>query len=375
VDDADIDAASGEKVATIHRAIIAVFAAGCRKRMLRRNSDRPQARLSSIRNPALVRMNDRDLLQRMALAPVSGTTLASEFGLTRAAVWKRIESLRAAGVEIDADPGHGYSLTAPLDLLDAAKIRAALPRTTPQRLASLDVVWEVDSTNAQLLRQPAEPRTQVLLAEQQSAGRGRRGRGWVSPLAAHLYLSLQRRFDGGIAVLAGLSIAVGVAVAETLRELGYATVGLKWPNDLVAGDRKLGGILIEFGGEDAGVARAVIGIGINVRMPKTAAAGIDQPWTDLQALAAKQPSRNALAAALIAALVETLDRFAADGLAPFLPRWRALDALRDREIEVIAGSRHVRGIALGIADSGALRVRHADGERDYHSAEISVRGA
>jgi BirA family biotin operon repressor/biotin-[acetyl-CoA-carboxylase] ligase len=320
-------------------------------------------------------MNDRDLLQRLALAPVSGTALAREFGLTRAAVWKRIQALRAAGVEIRADPAHGYSLAAPLDLLDAAKIRAAIPRATTQKLAALDVAWEIDSTNAQLLRQPAEPRAQVLLAERQSAGRGRRGRGWVSPLAAHLYLSLQRRFDGGIAALAGLSIAVGVAAAESLRALGYATVGLKWPNDLVVGDRKLGGILIEFGGEDAGVARAVIGIGINVRMPESAAADIDQPWIDLQTLPGKTPSRNALAAALIGALVEALDRFAADGLAPFLPRWRALDALRDREIEVIAGSRRACGIALGIADNGALRVRHAEGERDYHSAEVSLRRA
>ena len=121
------------------------------------------------------------------------------------------------------------------------------------------------------------------------------------------------------------------------------------------------------------MVRAVIGIGINVRMPEAAAAQIDQPWTDLCRLDPKPPSRNALAAALIAAQVHALDQFAEAGLAPFLPRWRALDALRDRAIEVIAGTRREQGIALGIADSGALRVRHADGERDYHSAEISVR--
>ena len=319
-------------------------------------------------------MNDRDLLRRLASAPISGTALAREYGLTRAAVWKRIQALRAVGMEIRADPTHGYSLAASLDLLDVAKIRTELPPGLARKLAALDVAWDIDSTNAQLLRQPAGPRTQVLLAERQSAGRGRRGRGWVSPLAAHLYLSLQRRFDGGIAALAGLSIAVGVAAAEALRALGFATVGLKWPNDLVAGDRKLGGILIEFGGEDAGVANAVIGIGINVRMPEAAAVAIDQPWIDLQALAENPPSRNAIAAALIAAQVDALDRFAADGLAPFLPRWRALDALREREVEVIAGNRRARGIALGIADNGALRVRHTEGERDYHSAEISVRG-
>lgn len=318
-------------------------------------------------------MNDRELLLRLARAPCGGTGLAREFGLTRAAVWKHIHALRAAGVGVSAQPGSGYMLDAPLDLLDAAAIRTQLPAGIARQLDALEVAWEIDSTNAELLRRPATSGVQVLLAERQTAGRGRRGRSWASPLAAHVYLSLQRRFDGGVAALAGLSIAVGVAVAETLRASGYDEVGLKWPNDVVACDRKLGGILIEFGGEDAGVVRAVIGIGINVRMPEAVAKNIDQPWIDLQQLGAKPPSRNALAAALIAAQVGALAQFADTGLAPFLPRWRALDALRDRAVEVVAGTRRERGIALGIADSGALRVRHDHGERDYHSAEISVR--
>jgi len=318
-------------------------------------------------------MNDRELLVRLAQAPCSGSTLAREFGLTRAAVWKHIHALRGAGVEIHAQPGSGYALSAPLDLLDAQRIRAGLAADVVARLDALDVAWVIDSTNAELLRRPTTPGVQVLLAETQTAGRGRRGRSWTSPLAAHLYLSLQRCFDGGVAALAGLSIAVGVAAAETLRALGFVAVGLKWPNDLVAGDRKLGGILIEFGGEDAGVVRAVIGIGINVRMPEAAATQIDQPWTDLHAFGAPLPSRNALAAGMIAPIMHALDQFAEAGLAPFLARWRALDALGGRAVDVIAGVRRESGIALGIDDRGALRVRHADGERDYHSAEVSVR--
>ncbi len=318
-------------------------------------------------------MNDRELLVRLAQAPCSGTELARAFGLTRAAVWKHIRALRAAGVEIRAQTGSGYTLAAPLDLLDASHIRSELSPGVAAQLDALDVVWDIDSTNAELLRRPATPSVQALLAERQSAGRGRRGRSWASPLAAHVYLSLQRRFDGGVAALSGLSIAVGVAAAEALRGLGFAEVGLKWPNDLVAGDAKLGGILIEFGGEDAGIVRAVIGIGINMRMPAATGAHIDQPWTDLRQLDAALPSRNVLAAALIDAQVQALEQFAHSGLAPFLPRWRAMDALRDRAIEVIAGAHREPGIALGIGSSGALRVRHAAGERDYHSAEISVR--
>ncbi|HEY2345397.1 MAG TPA: bifunctional biotin--[acetyl-CoA-carboxylase] ligase/biotin operon repressor BirA [Xanthomonadaceae bacterium] len=318
-------------------------------------------------------MNARDLLVRLAQGPCSGSVLARESGLTRAAVWKHIRALRTAGVGILAEPGRGYALAAPLDLLDAQRIRAELPADIVAELDACEVAWEIDSTNAELLRRPATAGVQALLAESQSAGRGRRGRPWASPLAAHVYLSMQRRFDGGVAALAGLSIAVGVAAAEALRSLGFAQVGLKWPNDLVAGDRKLGGILIEFGGEDSGIVRAVIGIGLNVRMPSGAAAGIDQPWIDLQRLGPSVPARNALATCLIAAQVRALREFAAAGLAPFVARWQALDALGGRTIEVIAGARRERGIALGIDARGALRVRHADGERDYHSAEISVR--
>lgn len=317
-------------------------------------------------------MNDRELLVRLAHAPCGGNFLAGEFGLTRAAVWKHVQALRNAGVDIKVLPGQGYALVEPLDLLDAARIRDGVAQVGPG-LDALEVAWDIDSTNAELLRRPATVGVQVLLAERQTAGRGRRGRSWASPLAAHVYLSLQRRFDGGVAALAGLSIAVGVAAAEALRALGFVSVGLKWPNDLVAGDRKLGGILIEFGGEDAGVVRAVIGIGINVRMPETAGAGIDQAWTDLRQLGAPLPSRNALAAALIGAQVIALEQFAGSGLAPFVQRWRALDALGGRAIEVIAGECREPGLALGIDDRGALRVRHADGERGYHSAEISVR--
>lgn len=313
------------------------------------------------------------MLVRLARGPCSGAALARESGLTRAAVWKHIASLRSKGLAIAAVPGDGYTLASSPDLLDAGRIQAGIPKSLGADLERCEVVWEIDSTNAELLRRPAGVRTQALLAEMQTAGRGRRGRAWASPLAAHLYLSLQRRFDGGVAALAGLSIAVGVATAEALRGLGAAGVGLKWPNDLVAGDRKLGGILIEFGGEEGGFVRVVIGIGINVRMPAATAAAIDQPWVDLAALTATPPARNVLASAVLTAQLAALREFDAAGLAPFLPRWATLDACAGRAIEVIAGDRRETGVALGIDARGALRVRHGEAERHYHSAEVSVR--
>jgi BirA family biotin operon repressor/biotin-[acetyl-CoA-carboxylase] ligase len=323
--------------------------------------------------------SERALLQRLAAGPVGGDLLAREAGLTRAAVWKRIAALREAGIPIDASPGRGYQLAQPLDLLDADAIRAAIPRPARAQLASLEVAWTLDSTNSELLRRETPVGgCAVLLAERQTGGRGRRGRAWASPLAAHVYLSLARRFDGGLARLGGLSLVAGIAACEALRELGFASVGLKWPNDLVVADagglRKLGGLLVEGGGEAAGAARAVIGLGLNVRMPAAAARGIDQPWCDLASMSPQPPSRNALVAMLLAHLLPVLQQFDGDGLAPFLPRYAALDAVSGRALRVHEGAAAWDASALGIAADGALRVRDAAGrERLVHAGDVSVR--
>ena len=321
---------------------------------------------------------DRALLQRLAAGPVSGDALARESGLTRAAVWKRIEALREAGVAVDAQAGRGYALAAPVDLLDAATIRAALPPPVAAGLADLDVAWSLDSTNSELLRRPSVGHgAQVLFAERQTGGRGRRGRSWASPLAANLYLSVARAFDGGLARLGGLSLVAGVAVADALQALGILEARLKWPNDVVVAEgvtlRKLGGILVEGGGEHAGPARAVVGIGLNVRMPAQAAAAIDQPWIDLATLHPQLPARSVLAATLLAHLLPALAQFDREGLAPFLPRHAAHDVLAGESVRVLAGDGEHAGLALGLAADGALRVRLASGERDFHAGEVSLR--
>lgn len=322
---------------------------------------------------------ERALLQRLAQGPVGGDVLAREAGQTRAAVWKRIDALRQAGVAIQASPGRGYRLECPPDLLDPGLIRDALPPAASARLETLDVAWSLDSTNSELLRRPAPTGgCAVLLAERQTGGRGRRGRAWVSPLAAHVYLSVARRFDGGLARLGGLSLVAGVASCEALRAMGFGRVALKWPNDLVVMDggvlRKLGGLLVEGSGEAAGAARAVTGIGVNVRMPGPAAPGIDQPWTDLATLAGAPVSRNAVAGALLAHLLPALDAFDADGLAGFLPRYAALDALAGRPVVVRDAHAAWDGVACGIDGEGALRVRGADGvERAVHAGDVSLR--
>ena len=323
---------------------------------------------------------ERALLLRLSRGPVSGDALAREAGLTRAAVWKRIEALRAAGIGVSARAGRGYALEAPLDLLDAGAIAAALPEAVRDQVHGPEVAWTIDSTSSELLRRSTPARgVAVLLAERQSGGRGRLGRSWASPLASNLYLSLARAFEGGLARLGGLGLVAGVAAAEALHALGYASVRLKWPNDLVVvapdgGLRKLGGLLVEGGGEHAGPVRAVLGLGLNLRMPQAAAAAIGQPWCELGALDhPAPPSRSAVAAALVAHLVPALQHFDREGLAPFLRRHAALDALAGRDVELRVGTTVHVGRALGLASDGALRVMVDGAERQFHAGEASLR--
>ncbi|QDH71114.1 bifunctional biotin--[acetyl-CoA-carboxylase] ligase/biotin operon repressor BirA [Marilutibacter alkalisoli] len=331
-------------------------------------------------------MDERALLQRLSAGPVSGDALARESGQTRAAVWKRVQALREAGVPVLARPGRGYSLATPLDLLDADAIEAGIDPAVRARLQALEVAWSIDSTNSELLRRGAaglEGGAVALLAERQTGGRGRRGRDWVSPLAAHLYLSLARRFEAGLARLGGLSLVAGVATVEALHALGVEQARLKWPNDIVVETdgvlRKLGGLLVEGGGEHGGPAHAVIGLGLNVRMPAGDAVApcIDQPWCDLAGLdAGPACDRNRLAATVLAHWLPALDTFDADGLAPFLDRYAALDVLTGRAVILHSETGEREAVVLGLAGDGALRVRLAGGEtRSVHSGEVSVRRA
>ncbi|ROR34975.1 bifunctional biotin--[acetyl-CoA-carboxylase] ligase/biotin operon repressor BirA [Inmirania thermothiophila] len=317
------------------------------------------------------------LLRRLADGEVhSGEALGRALGVSRAAVWKAVRGLADLGLEVEAVAGRGYRLAAPLELLDAGRITAALGPEARRRLARLEVLPEVDSTSRRLLAAAREgaPSGTVCLAERQTAGRGRRGRSWCSPFAASLCLSVLWRCDEGPGRLGGLSLAVGAAVAGALRAAAPVAVGLKWPNDLIAGGRKLGGILVELQGEAQGPTAVVVGIGINVRMPDGAGEAIDQPWTDL-AREGAAPPRNALAAAVLDAVLPLLARFPGEGLAPWRPAWERLDALRGRRVVVHTADGPVQGVAEGVEADGALRLRTAAGLRRFHSGEVSLRGA
>jgi len=304
----------------------------------------------------------------------SGELLAQSMGVTRAAVWKKVRAMEKLGLTVFRVPGRGYRLAEPLELLDAERIREALPAACREQFKAITVLDQVDSTNTWLSQNPGEPA--VCLAEFQSAGRGRRGRGWVSPFGANLYMSLAWRFDEWPPGFTALGMVAAIAAVRALRGLGLPEVSIKWPNDLMAAGKKLGGVLVDIEGEPPLATRAVIGLGVNVRMPAAAAGDIDQPWMDLATLANGTPlERNRLAAALIGELMAALGEFARSGFAGFSADWQALDLVAGRAVALHAHDHTVTGVAAGVDEQGALLLKTPQGLKRFVSGDVSLRVA
>ena len=309
----------------------------------------------------------------------SGETLARDFGVTRAAIWKQVGKLAAWGLAVDAVPGEGYRLARRVDLLDAATLRAALGAETVARLASLEVFTELGSTNRHLLRKPPSPgRLDVCVAEFQTDGRGRRGRRWSTPLGAGICLSVGWHFAEMPAELPALTLAVGVIVRRVLERVAGVTISLKWPIDLVFDDRKLGGILLELTVEAQGGAHVVAGIGLNVALPGELLPDLSD-WprgaVDLtSALGREPPPRLKLVAALVDDLCPLFADYAATGFAAYRDEWQSGDYLRGRAVRLDEAGRAVTGTALGIDADGALLIETALGvRRRIVAGDVSVR--
>jgi BirA family biotin operon repressor/biotin-[acetyl-CoA-carboxylase] ligase len=294
----------------------------------------------------------------------SGVALGAALGLSRAAIWKQVRTLRTLGLVVMAERHRGYRLEQPLELLSAAAIRSGLLPATLQALESLDVLAVTISTNECLTARPAPPagRIRAVAAEYQTGGRGRRGRRWFSPLGHGVCLSISWCFEIVPRDLPALSLVAGVAVLRALGKMGLDGAQLKWPNDVMAGGGKVGGILVEVAGEPGGPLRVVIGVGLNVRpVPAIEAAvrdeGGDAPVVALDNLGTGSPvKRNILVAALLNDLHGSLRSFSEDGWQGFLAAWRRHDYLADRPVVVTRGTDTLPGIARGIADDGALLV-------------------
>lgn len=302
----------------------------------------------------------------------SGVEMGQLLGVSRTAVWKALGKLEADGVVVDVVKGKGYRIIGGLDLLSRDEIIEYL-ESRSVHLDKLHLLQDVDSTNSYLMRDDSvEQGYSVCLSERQTSGRGRRGREWHSPYAKNIYLSLSFGLSGGGEVLEGLSLALGVAVANCLSRQGVKNIGLKWPNDIWVGGEKLAGILVELKGEAEFGWKVVAGLGINVLMTEEEGRGVSQPWTSLEKVASELSlGRSMWAATLIESLIETIERYRVAGLGCLLADWSKFDILQGKEVVLSSGG--LNGLCHGVDRRGRLLV-DIDGEMNaVNAGEVSVR--
>ncbi|WP_158782738.1 bifunctional biotin--[acetyl-CoA-carboxylase] ligase/biotin operon repressor BirA [Pantoea sp. BAV 3049] len=297
----------------------------------------------------------------------SGEQLGEQLGMSRAAINKHIQTLKDWGIDVFTVTGKGYSLPAPIQLLNEETIVSQLDHG---RLAVIPVI---DSTNQYLLERMDELQSgDACVAEYQQAGRGRRGRQWFSPFGSNLYLSMYWRLEQGPVAAMGLSLVIGIVTAEVLQALGASDVRVKWPNDLYLNDRKLAGILVELTGKTGDAAQIVMGTGINLAMNSPDTAIVNQGWINLQEAGVKI-DRNTLAASLVNKMRESLELFEREGLAPFVDRWGELDNFINRPVKLLIGDREIPGIARGIDQQGGLLLEQDGIVKSWVGGEISLR--
>ena len=299
----------------------------------------------------------------------SGEQLGERLGMSRAAINKHIQTLRDWGVDVFTVPGKGYSLPEPIQLLDEEQIARQIEH------GRVTVLPVIDSTNQYLLDRLSELQSgDACVAEYQQAGRGRRGRKWFSPFGSNLYLSMYWRLEQGPAAAIGLSLVIGIVIAEVLQSLGADKVRVKWPNDLYLQDRKLSGILVELTGKTGDAAQIVSGAGINLMMRRVESDVVNQGWISLQE-AGSSIDRNTLAACLIKELRAGFKLFENEGLAPYLTRWEKLDNFINRPVKLIIGDKEIFGISRGIDAQGALLLEQDGVVKPWIGGEISLRSA
>jgi BirA family biotin operon repressor/biotin-[acetyl-CoA-carboxylase] ligase len=309
-----------------------------------------------------------------ASAFTSGALLARTLSVSRSTVWNAVRAIERAGVGVVCRPGSGYRLVAPVTWVDEAQVHAMLGRSA--RALQLTVVDHCESTNTALAVQAEAGAAHgtVLLAEWQTAGRGRHDRRWSSAPGAGLTFSVLWRFERGALHLSGLSLVVGLAIADALRALGLREVRLKWPNDVLVRRRKLAGVLTEIKGDMLGPCAAVIGIGLNVQLPQSTIDAIDQPVTDLARSGLVNLDRNSILAAILSELASSLVRFEREGFATFRQQWQAHSASQHRPVRVVLpGGEVVRGTMLGVDAQGALRIDAGGEVRRVFSGELVER--
>jgi BirA family biotin operon repressor/biotin-[acetyl-CoA-carboxylase] ligase len=305
----------------------------------------------------------------------SGGSLGEQLGVSRTAIWKQLQKLEDMGLPVESVKGTGYRVANGLELLAKTSIVKHLCNAKAQIPRRIEILKSVDSTNKYLHEQTdADYSKTVVFAERQTSGRGRRGKAWVSPFAANIYMSILWDFEQGAQALEGLSLGVGVAVRRALVELGIGNVSLKWPNDIYIGDKKLGGILLEMIGDPAGQCSVIVGVGINVAMPSKNTVDIDQPWTDLNSESAMPVSRNKLAANLTDHIFQLLDSFEVIGFGHYRDEWQDADAFKGRQGTIQTPRDAISGTIVGVDNRGAVQLRLPNGEvQSFIGGELSLR--
>jgi BirA family transcriptional regulator, biotin operon repressor / biotin---[acetyl-CoA-carboxylase] ligase len=288
------------------------------------------------------------------------------------------KQLQKLGVPLISMFGKGYKLDKPVELLNLKKINSYIELKHRKLIKKIFLFDEISSTNDYLksIYSVNPEDIYICLAEYQSRGRGRRGRSWVSPFASNIYFSMLRLFLKDMSELSGLSLVIAMSVYDVLIQLGVKGIGLKWPNDILWQKRKLVGILVENVGEAHGSCQSIIGIGINVHMPKKMAKTIDQPWVDLEEILAEKSMliRNQLVGYLINDLMQKLSLFEKKGMTPFRERWVLLDQFFNQKVIVSTPTKTFVGMDRGIDANGYFLLEDAEGKmKIFATGEISLR--
>lgn len=304
----------------------------------------------------------------------SGEAIAQHFNVSRASVWNALQHAEKLGIEVFSVRGRGYKLPHALTFLEAQTVLNALRALG--HTFKLEIHDHIESTNTYLMRKASDEldHATCVAAHLQTQGRGRRGRNWQAGLGASLTFSLLWRFQCGAAALSGLSLAIGLALVRTLHAMDIKQAQLKWPNDILIDRKKVAGILIELQGDMDGPSTAVIGIGINLRLPDKIKQQIDQPVTDLASASTHPIDPNKLLSALLGQLAEILKEFELHGLTHLIDDWIHHHAYHLQPVRMLMPDGcEVTGIVQGITEDGNLLVNTEHGLQKFISGEISLR--
>ena len=305
----------------------------------------------------------------------SGPSLGKQLAITRSGIWKLIKQAESLDIEILKNSKTGYQIPGGIDFLEAETIKNVLSPLLSKNI-NLIIEQNIPSTNDYLKTYFLSDlqKISVCVAERQSAGKGRFNRKWYSPYGKNLYFSLCWNFFCSPNDLSGLSLAMALAIIEglTKAEQMPPNLGLKWPNDVFC-TQKIGGTLIEVQGEINGECSVIIGVGVNISMPSMALEAIKTPWTDLERLLLKKPSRNTLLAILIEEMIKNLDIFQQQGFTPFKEKWAAYDLSLNHPVSLTTARSFIKGTGRGIDHKGNFLIEESTGLISSHSSgEVSL---